>query len=328
MKNIILKFKKTIKLFLLIFFREIHISNALTSIKHIIHFSRRINPFISKKYIHTGKSIFFSIKKLKPQKIQINLIVLGAQRCATTSFHNYLNSHPQIFMSKPVKEPCYYLPIDFIKKRRQSQGFYYQNHNDLLKNCMLQGFNDQEIIGESSTFYTMGDISRKYNVPEKIKEQNPNTKFIYIVRNPFSRIISHFMQNKKFTPENDINSFLSSDYYAFSNTRYYYQIEEYLKHFPIDQFKIIVFEDLIKKPNSVLNESFEYLNRSPITHFKEFKIYNNSNNQIRIDSNELIFSKDNYKKLISHLQPEFEKLEKLFNIDLKQWDLSSNTWCG
>ena len=192
---------------------------------------------------------------------------------------------------------------------------------------MLQGFIGQKIIGESSTFYTMGDVSRKYNVPKKIKEQNPDMKFIYIIRNPFSRIISHFIQNKKVNPTDDINSFLFSDYYAFSNTRYYYQIEEYIKLFPVEQFKIIVFEDLIKQTKSVLNESFEFLDLVPIIHFNKFKIYNESKNRNMINTSELKFTKDNYEKLLSHLQPEFDQLKKLFNLDLELWDLSSDKWC-
>ena len=37
-----------------------------------------------------------------------NLFIIGAAKCGTTSLHNYLNAHPQIFMS-PFKEPGFFL---------------------------------------------------------------------------------------------------------------------------------------------------------------------------------------------------------------------------
>lgn len=39
-----------------------------------------------------------------------NLFLVGAMKCGTTSLHNYLAEHPQIFMTKdPWKEPAYFV---------------------------------------------------------------------------------------------------------------------------------------------------------------------------------------------------------------------------
>src|ERR1700761_4886436 len=36
-----------------------------------------------------------------------NFFVVGAPKAGTTSLYNYLDQHPQIYMS-PVKEPCFF----------------------------------------------------------------------------------------------------------------------------------------------------------------------------------------------------------------------------
>jgi len=322
-----LEYKKALKHILSFLFNDEKLQKAIFKIRSYRHSFRRLNPFVSKKYIYKNNTTLISFPGLKTHKITSNLIVLGAQRCGTTSFHNYLNMHPDIFMSKPVKEPCFYLPINFVQERRKVQGFYYENHDDLFKNCMIQGYMGQKIFGESSTFYTMGDVSRKYEVQKKIKRTNPETKFIYLVRNPFSRIISHYKQSEKSKPLNDINSFLKSDYYAFSNTRYFYQLEEYLKVFPKDQFKVIVFEDMINRKETILNECFDFLGLAAIKDFKRFIIYNNSNVQDKNQIDKMKFSEETHEKLLSYLEPEFEQIQNLFNLDMDIWDLSSKTWC-
>ena len=69
-----------------------------------IHVSRDIVK-INKRFLFDKKRFrFLDLSKVKP-----NLIILGSQKCGTTSLHNYLNEHPDIFMSTPIKEPGYYM---------------------------------------------------------------------------------------------------------------------------------------------------------------------------------------------------------------------------
>ena len=43
-----------------------------------------------------------------------NLVVIGAQKAGTTSLYHCLNSHSQIFMSSPIKEPGYFMGPGFV----------------------------------------------------------------------------------------------------------------------------------------------------------------------------------------------------------------------
>ena len=47
-----------------------------------------------------------------------NLFLVGSMKCGTTSLHNYLGAHPQIFMTgEPWKEPAY-----FVERLNWSKG--------------------------------------------------------------------------------------------------------------------------------------------------------------------------------------------------------------
>src|SRR5205085_1072 len=68
-----------------------------------------------------------------------NFLIAGAGKAGTTSLHDYLGQHPDIFMSS-FKEPNYFVP-DY-------------GYNDWEKYLSLfRGARSEEAIGESSTGY-------------------------------------------------------------------------------------------------------------------------------------------------------------------------------
>ena len=71
---------------------------------------------ISKNNLYLFNGYYLDRSKFKIKRIKINLFILGAQKCATTSLHNYLCSHPSIFMSNPIKEPGYFIFHEHMEK--------------------------------------------------------------------------------------------------------------------------------------------------------------------------------------------------------------------
>ena len=52
-----------------------------------------------------------------------NLVIIGAQKCATSSLHRYLDAHPDVAMSDP-KELNF-----FIEEKEWSRGLdWYRSH--------------------------------------------------------------------------------------------------------------------------------------------------------------------------------------------------------
>ena len=107
-----------------------------------------------------------------------NLFIPGAGKSATSSLHEYLGQHPQIFMSKE-KEP------HFFSNDRNFQGDLsdkLQLYARLFENGKACKYR-----GESSTGYMVFP-----SVVERIKKTIPDPYFIFVLRNPIDRAYSHY----------------------------------------------------------------------------------------------------------------------------------------
>jgi len=173
-----------------------------------------------------------------------NLIVIGAQKCGTTSLHYYLSLHPQISMSRE-KELNF-----FIFERNWHKGIEWYKSNFA---------NKAKIYGESSPGYTNYPFFD--GVPERIYSVVPEAKLIYLVRDPIERIISHYIHQYSA----GLNRKLSDALKGFDNNRYvccskyYTQLEQYLKYFERSRILIITQEDLYAQRLKTLQEVFRFL---------------------------------------------------------------------
>ena len=174
-----------------------------------------------------------------------NLLVIGAQKCGTTTLHNYLDCHPEIFMSK-YKELVF-----FIESRAWNKGVsWYESQFPV----------PAKVRGESSQGYT--NYPHFAGVPERIKQVTPDAKFIYMVRDPIERAVSQYLQrvggfreHRSF--EEALTSRAGESYIAVS--KYYMQLEQYLRHFPADRILIVSLESLIRSKRDVLRRVFRFL---------------------------------------------------------------------
>ena len=181
------------------------------------------------------------IDKQKP-----NLFIIGATKGGTTSLHNYLKEHPQVFMSEP-KEPGFFLgPI--ISRFKTLEEYL----------ALFEGSQQALIRGESSTGYT--HYPYRIGVARRIYEFNPKAKIIYIIRDPIERTISHYWWNVRWEGEkrDPYQAILQDNFYQ--NVSYYaLQIKQYLKFFSKNQIKILTLESLKKDPLGTLKDLFIWL---------------------------------------------------------------------
>lgn len=180
-------------------------------------------------------------KTVKP-----NLFIIGAMKSGTTSLHEYLNDHPEIFMSE-VKEPGYFAEC----------MNYYPKELDWYES-LFDSVQDEKIIGESSTNYTKLPICTE--VVEKIQAYNPQARFIYLMRNPVDRIISHYWHGVKYGDERDdplIAIRKKAEYTSFSD--YAMQLEPYIETFGEDKVYTLSFENFIKDTEGELRLIFDWL---------------------------------------------------------------------
>lgn len=294
---------------------------------HLYRTFVRINPFISLSYIYLYDGYLFNLKELRKTKIVLNLVIIGAPKSGTSSLHNYLNIHPDIFMSTPMKEPGFFIDTGYTKKGFKKRRMKVEFKNKLLKNDMLQGYCGQQIFGESPTYYTWCYNSSIYKIPENIKWINPKMKFIYMLRNPLERIQSNYLHRKKYDFNIlDLNKYISNTNALLLTSLYSQQLNRFLIHFSKKQFKILIFEEFIENPQKSLNEIFEFLSVSIFDKYNKFEIYNKSN-RISFTDNELLFTGENYNRLMSLISKDLDTLESTLGRSLKIWDLSKEKWC-
>ncbi|MBD1830240.1 tetratricopeptide repeat protein [Microcoleus vaginatus GB1-A2] len=110
---------------------------------------------------------------LKPVKVP-NFIIIGSQRCGTTSLYTYLAQHPQILT--PIKKE-----MDFFSWHFDRGIDWYLAHFP----PMPQG--EQFLTGEASPSYF--DCRE---APERLYTAFPEAKLIVLLRNPVDRAISQF----------------------------------------------------------------------------------------------------------------------------------------
>ena len=147
-----------------------------------------------------------------------NFIIIGAEKSGTTTLAKILSDHHEIFMSIP-KEPRFFSDHNWDKGLK-----WYER---LFDNAI--GF---KAIGEASVAYTWAPES--VGTPQRIYDTLGEIKFIYIIRNPLERTISHYRHAlfcnwmKKSTSIEDALKITPA---LIDCSKYFYQLEQYLKYF-------------------------------------------------------------------------------------------------
>lgn len=175
-----------------------------------------------------------------------NLIVIGGQKCGTTSLHNYLAAHPQIEMSREKE-------LDFFTSwgRRRGLDWYAQHFT-----------RPAPVRGESSPAYSAWP--HILGVPEAIHETLDDVRLIYLVRDPLERIVSEYLHNFGHGQERRSLSrvaaepgFADSPYVA--KSRYAMQLSRYLELFDASQLLVLTQEALSRERLDTLRLVFRFL---------------------------------------------------------------------
>ena len=171
-----------------------------------------------------------------------------------------------------------------------------------------------KIAGETSPGYTL--YPRKKNVPEKIHSLIPDTKLIYIIRDPIERTKSSYMMNYAAGVENrpvdEALADLNNNPLIFPGM-YFMQIQQYLPFFSQSQLLVVTLEDLRKDPQTTLQKIFSFLLVDDSFYSEEFiKIINPSKMRRRKNKIGMILRKISETKFAEVFPVEFRR--KIGNI--------------
>ena len=171
-------------------------------------------------------------------------MIIGAMKCGTSSLYDYLCGHPEICPSI-TKEPEFF-------SENQGHGVDVATYSDLFS------FNNSihKYTLDGSTGYTK--YPTEMNVSKNIFDYGISPKLIYIIRNPFDRITSHF----NFMQRDDEWKLDIVDNHLISTCNYFLQLEQYKRYFPINDILILDFDDLKNDPSSLLKNIYDFLGLS------------------------------------------------------------------
>jgi hypothetical protein len=161
-----------------------------------------------------------------------NLLIIGAQKCGTTSLHAYLDLHPDVHMAAEKE-------LDFfIEDRawRNGPDWYAERFRD-----------DVTVRGEASPNYAAWPVWE--GVPERAAGLVPDARLVYLVRDPIERIESHYLQRRLQEGERgDIEAVIGDvddPHNLFVvRSRYATQLERWLARFAPEQVLVVSAEEL------------------------------------------------------------------------------------
>ena len=294
-----------------------------------------------------------------------NFLIVGAAKCGTSSLHNYLNQHPDVFMPSynelgmKVKEPRFLIK-DLVKDRLHNGVWDLESYQALFNNVV-----NEKAIGESTVLYLYYYNEAIKNIKKYLGD---DVKIIIMLRNPVDRAFSAYthvsrslkeplsfeeaLEVEEIRLENDIT--LTPMVMYKDMGLYHNMVSAYIENFK--NVHVVMHEDFLQNTKAVVKLTLAFLGILRSVELDTDSKYNVGGKSWRFSFLKQFFMKDNVikkvlriifpktlrkrfrvfleyflkekvkpintgtkKELISFFRSDVEKLEKLLNIDLKNW---------
>jgi Sulfotransferase family len=220
-----------------------------------------------------------------------NFFIVGTGKAGTTSLYNYLQQHPQIYMS-PVKEPGYFaseiraealsepirrhvalqsLQLPKVLPRVLDDGEAFKpfgwiagEWEDYVR--LFGGVNGEKAIGEASAAY-LWSLTAAANIHARL----PEARVIMILRDPAERAFSQYLHQLSVgltgsTFREHLEECarggqrkLSPVYPFLEIGLYHQQVKRFLDLFPRHQIRIYWYEEVWRQPANLLADVFRFL---------------------------------------------------------------------
>lgn len=225
-----------------------------------------------------------------------DFLILGGQRCGTTSLYFYLTGLPGIF-------PAFRKEVHFFDDHFSEGLSWYRaqfpttSQKYLVEHVQKHAF----LTGESSPYYLFHP-----HIPRRVAKILPNGKFIILLRNPVDRAYSHHwlatMEGKETLPfevaiqreEERLSGerekmLVDENYESYNHRHFSYlargiyvdQLKTWRETFPQKAFLILKSEDFYLDPAETLKQTLDFLGVPTIdisSNNREFKQYREPNN--------------------------------------------------
>lgn len=192
-----------------------------------------------------------------------SLFIVGAPKCGTTAWVEYLRTHPDIYFPD-AKEHCYFASdLPNFRLTRSAEGY-----RALFSNC-----GDAKIVGEASAMYLYSSTAA-----EEIRKHNPEARILIFLRNQedylpslhnqflweFAEQIVQFERAWRLSEARPRDTIPDAcleprtlNYKAMG--QFHEQVRRYFDAFPVEQVRVIWFEDWVANPRSAYLDVLAFL---------------------------------------------------------------------
>lgn len=241
---------------------------------------------LKQRILKKKSGLKFSFRRLtSPMRILPDFLIIGAQKCGTTSLYLTLAQHLNVRPAY-VKEVRYF--NNFFEKGVNWYRSHYPSYLYRYLNNKLYG--RDFITGEGEPSYLPNPI-----VPQRVFDLIPEVKLIVMLRNPVDRAYSHYnhrlsrgreklsfeevVKLDKEKLKNGWGNLKTGDYKSLGTMHYSYlprgiyvdQLKLWMGVFPKEQFLIIKAEDYFSDTRTIFNKVLTFLNlpESDLVTFKK-----------------------------------------------------------
>jgi hypothetical protein len=185
---------------------------------------------------------------------KIDVMIVGAQKAATTSLLRYLGEHPEC-ISHPQKEFSYFTDTKEYNEGLQTAFRKYYAHDSISTN--------QKIVAKNASLFT------NRQGLQRLKDHNPNCQIVIILRNPVERTYSSYLMERNYGAINFEFSELpelikkyesansSWDYNFFIDfSLYAHHLKSLFELFPAENVTVLLYEELKGDPLAVCSRIF------------------------------------------------------------------------
>jgi hypothetical protein len=210
-------------------------------------------------------------RRLSSQRRKLpDFMIIGGQRCGTTSMYSYLVQHPDV-------APAFIKETHFFDRNYHKGVDWYRTY-----------FPTQSGNGTPSAHPITGEATPIYlfhpDVPKRVSDSLPDAKLIILLRNPVFRAHSHYQMNVRLgietrsfedvvlseltelehVPADGVSNNISSRDHQFhfsylQRGQYADQILRWQVYFKPEQFLVIQSEDFFRDTQNMMQDVFDFL---------------------------------------------------------------------
>lgn len=241
-----------------------------------------------------------------------NFLIVGAAKSGTSSLHNYLNQHPEVFMPSynkegmKVKEPRFLIK-DLVQHRLHNGVWSWEEYKSLFNDVK-----DETSIGESTVLYL---YYYKHAIDNIKKYLGEDIKIIIMLRNPTDRAYSAFQHvSRGFKEQNSFEEALEIEKDRIGKDvsltpmvmykemgLYHDMVRAYKENFK--NVHIIFYEDFRDDTEVEIDKTFKFLGLSLSVTIDFMSRYNVGGKRWKSENMKYVFMKNNslkwaFKKVI------------------------------